>query len=164
MANTTFSGPIRAGTQRYGDVTVQNTGTTVLQQFATVNFGSMTTGGVTTNLMTLPAGAKITRIYYDVVTAISGGGVTAIGVSLGKVGGTATFLQASVTTGLAVIRVVQATVDAAMVANQTNNIGTTDVTVNGTFTATTGNPTAGSIVVTIEYSQRNADGSTTLSA
>jgi hypothetical protein len=115
-------------------------------------------------MFTLPAGAKILRLVYDVVTAISGGGVTAVGVTVGKVGGTATFFAASATTGLAVVRVPQATVDATLVANLTDNVGTADVTLTGTFTATTGNPTAGSIVVTVEYMQRNSDGTTTLSA
>jgi hypothetical protein len=49
-------------------------------------------------------------------------------------------------------------VDAAQVVAQTNNIGTADVTIYGTFTAVTGNPTAGSTVVTVHYIQRAADG------
>ena len=51
-----------------------------------------------------------------------------------------------------------ATLDAALVSSATNNIGTSDVTVTGTFTATGGNPTAGVAVVTIEYIQRADNG------
>ena len=43
--------------------------------------------------------------------------------------------------------------------DSTNNIGTTDVAVTGTFTAAGGNPTAGAVVVTVEYIQRADDGS-----
>jgi len=40
-----------------------------------------------------------------------------------------------------------------------DNVGTSDVGVYATFTATTGNPTAGSIEVTLLYLQRSAAGS-----
>lgn len=163
MSNTTFSGPIRAGTQRYGAANVVNTGTATLAQSVTINFGAMTTTPTAQLLFTLPAGSKIIRFNEEVITAISGGGVTNVGVTIGD-SGTANKYVTTHNTGTTSAKVAQATIDAAMVVAQTNNIGTADVPVYGTFTAATGNPTAGSIVVTVEYMQRNADGSTTLSA
>ena len=163
MSNVTFSGPIRSGTQRYGANTVVNTGTATLAQSVTIPFSAMTTAPTAQVLFTLPAGSKIIRFNEEVVTAISGGGVTNVGVTIGD-SGTANKFVTTHNTGVSSAKVAQATIDTAMVVAQTNNIGTADVVVYGTFTAATGNPTAGSIVVTVEYMQRNADGSTTLSA
>lgn len=160
MSNSTFSGPIRVGTNRYAPNA--NTGTTVLAQSATVPFSAMTTAPTAQALMTLPAGSKIVRINYEVVTAISGGSVTNVGVVIGD-STTANKYQTTLNTGVSSVKVAQATVDAALVVAQTNNIGTSDVTLFGTFTAAGGNPTAGSTVVTVEYLQRNSDGSTTTS-
>jgi hypothetical protein len=160
MSNSTFSGPVRVGTNRYPPNA--NTGTTVLAQSATVPSSAMTTSPTAQALMTLPAGSKIVRVNYEVVTAISGGSVTNVGVVIGD-GTTANKYQTTLNTGVSSAKVAQATVDAALVVAQTNNIGTSDVTLFGTFTAAGGNPTAGSTVVTVEYLQRNSDGSTTTS-
>lgn len=160
MSNATFSGPLRSGTVRYGAVTAINTGTPVLAQTATVAFGAMTTSPTAQALMTLPAGSKIVRVNIEVVTAISGGSVTNVGVTIGD-SGTANKYMTSVNSGTSSAKVSTATTDAALVVAQTNNIGTSDVTLYGTFTAAGGNPTAGSTVITVEYMQRNADGTTT---
>lgn len=160
MAFTTFSGPVRAGTQRYGDVTTINTGLPVLTQSATVAFGSMTTSPSAVNLFTLPAGAKIIGFMVEKTTAISGNSVSAVNTTFGK-SGTANAFVTSIDIGLTTAQTAAATLDAALVSSATNNIGTSDVTVTGTFTAVTGNPTAGSVVVTVEYIQRADDGSQT---
>lgn len=160
MAFTTFSGPVRAGTQRYGDVTTINTGLPVLTQSATVAFGSMTTSPSAVNLFTLPAGAKIMGFMVEKTTAISGGSVSAVNTTFGK-SGTANAFMTTIDIGLTTAQTAAATLDAALVSSATNNIGTSDVTVTGTFTAVTGNPTAGSVVVTVEYIQRADDGSQT---
>jgi hypothetical protein len=158
MSNVTFSGPVRVGTQRDGGVTSRNTGTPVLAQSAVVPFSAMTTSPTAQNLFTLPAGAKITNFMVETVTAISGGSVSAVNATLGRTGTANAFLT-SMAVPLTAIRQTQAIVDAQFAAPACNNIGTTDVTVTGTFTAVTGNPTAGSVVVTVFYMQRNADGS-----
>lgn len=160
MAFTTFSGPVRAGTQRYGDVTTINTGLPVLTQSATVAFGSMTTSPSAVNLFTLPAGAKIMGFMVEKTTAVSGGSVSAVNTTFGK-SGTANAFMTTIDIGLTTAQTAAATLDAALVSSATNNIGTSDVTVTGTFTAVTGNPTAGSVVVTVEYIQRADDGSQT---
>jgi hypothetical protein len=158
MGFATFSGPMRAGTVRYGAVTEENTGLVELIQTATIPFGSITTAPSAVNLFTLPAGAKIMSFMVEVVTALSGGSVSNCGVTIGKAS-TANFFVTTFNTTTSSVRVPQATIDAATVVAQTNNIGTSDVTVTGTFTAATGNPTAGSIVVSVRYVQRAADGS-----
>lgn len=160
MAFTTFSGPVRAGTQRYGDVTTINTGLPVLTQSATVAFGSMTTSPSAVNLFTLPAGAKIMGFMVEKTTAISGGSVSAVNTTFGK-SGTANAFMTTIDIGLTTAQTAAATLDAALVSSAANNIGTSDVTVTGTFTAAGGNPTAGSVVVTVEYIQRADDGSQT---
>ncbi len=158
MGKTTFSGPIRAGTVRDGLVTTKNIGTTILAQTATVPFGSITTSPSAVNLFTLPAGAKITNFSFETVTAITGGSVSAVAAVVGK-SGTANAFVTSLAIPVTAIRQTQALVDAQFAAPACNNIGTTDVTITGTFTASTGNPTAGSVVVTVYYMQRAADGS-----
>lgn len=160
MGQTTFSGPLRAGTVRQGPVTSNNVGLVELVQTATIPFGAMLTSPSAQNLFTLPAGSKILSFQVEVTTAITGGSVTNVGMVLGK-SGTANAYLTSINTGTSSAKVAQATVDAAQVVAATDNIGTTDVTVTGTFTAAGGNPTAGSTVVTVYYVQRNADGSVT---
>jgi hypothetical protein len=151
MTFSTFSGPLRAGTVKEG--VGENTGLVQLARSATIGFAAMTTSPTAQALFTLPAGSKILRFNVEVVTAISGGSVSNVGVTVGD-SGTANKYVTTFNTGLTSVKVAQATVDAAMVVAQTNNIGTSDVTVFGTFTAAGGNPTAGSAVVTVEYMQR----------
>jgi hypothetical protein len=155
MTFSTFSGPLRAGTVKEGSG--ENTGLVQLARSATVGFAAMTTSPTAQALFTLPAGSKILRFNVEVVTAISGGSVTNVGLTVGD-SGTANKYVTTFNTGITSVKVAQATVDAAMVVAQTNNIGTSDVTVYGTFTAAGGNPTAGSTVVTVEYLQRLDNG------
>ncbi len=157
MAFSSFSGPLRAGTQRTGTATQINAGLVILTQSATVAFGSMTTSPTAVNLFTLPAGAKILQFQVEKTTAISGGSVSAVNTTFGKTG-TANAFQTTIDIGLTTAQTARATLDAALVSSATNNIGTSDVTVTGTFTAVTGNPTAGAAVVTVVYVQRLDDG------
>ena len=156
MGFATFSGPVRMGTVRYG--ANENTGLPVLTQSTTVPFSAMTTAPTAQVLFSLPAGAKITQFQFEVTTAISGGSVSNVGVTIGDIS-TANKYVTTFNTGTSSAMVAQATVDAAMVVAQTNNIGTADINIYGTFTAATGNPTAGAIVVTVHYIQRASDGS-----
>lgn len=155
MSFSTFSGPLRAGTVKEGSG--ENTGLVQLARSATVGFAAMTTSPTAQALFTLPAGSKILRFNVEVVTAISGGSVTNVGLTVGD-SGTANKYVTTFNTGITSVKVAQATVDAAMVVAQTNNIGTSDGTIYGTFTAAGGNPTAGSIVITVEYVQRLDNG------
>jgi len=155
MSFSTFSGPVRMGTQRYGAST--NTGLPVLTQSANVASSVMLQTPAAQNLFTLPAGSKILRFTVEKTTAISGGSVSAVNVTFGN-SGSASAYQTSAAIGLTTAQAVRATLDAALVSSATNNIGTTDVVVTGTFTAVTGDPTAGAAVVTIEYIQRADNG------
>jgi hypothetical protein len=159
MSFSTFSGPVRSGTQRYGSAAVENCGLITLSRTAYVNASAMTTSPTAQTLFTLPAGAKILNFLTEVTVAITGGSVSNVGVQLGRAGTVAAF-AASFNTGTSVARVAQATIDTAMngTVAATNNIGTVDVPVLGTFTAATGNPTAGQIAVTVIYQQRADNG------
>jgi hypothetical protein len=160
MSFETHSGPIRVGTTKDGGVTSRNTGVvTLAQTSAAVPFGSMTTSPTAVNLFTLPAGSKILNFIVDVTTAISGGGSTNVGIQLGKAGSAAEY-AASFNSGLSAARVAQSVVDAGMASKVValDNIGTADITVQGTFTAAGGNPTAGATKITVVYMQRDSAG------
>lgn len=159
MGFATFSGPLRSGTQRYG--TAENTGLMTLSRTAYVNVSgvALTAAPVAQTLFTLPAGAKILNFVTEVLVTIAGNGVTQVGVTIGKTGSAAEF-AASFNTGTAVARVTQANMDAAITSKvaSLDNIGSVDVPVTGTFTATTGNPTSGQIAITVIYQQRADNG------
>jgi len=90
---------------------------------------------------------------------VAGNSVSQVGVTIGKAGSADAF-AASFNTGTAVARVAQATVDTAISGKVAalDNIGTVDVPVTATFTATTGNPTSGQIAITVVYQQRAENG------
>lgn len=157
MSFSTFSGPLRAGTVRQGSG--ENTGVVLLGRSTTVSYSAMTTSPSAQTICTIPAGSKILKFIVEVTTAISGGSVSNVGVTFGVSGGTANYYVTTFNTGLTSVKVPQATIDAAMVVANTNNVGASDVTITGTFTAATGNPTAGAITVTVEYLQRGSTGS-----
>ena len=137
--------------------TIRNTGTTIVVQSANVAFGVMTTSPTAQNLFTLPAGAKILSFQVEKTTAISGGSVSAVNTTFGT-SGTANAYMTTIDIGLTTAQTAPTTLAAALVSSATNNIGSTDVSVFGTFTAATGNPTAGAVVVTVTYVVRNSDG------
>lgn len=159
MSFSTFSGPLRAGTIKDGTVASgRNTGNPVLAQTATVNMSgvALTAAPPAQLLFNLPAGAKIIRFAVEKTVAISGGGVTEVNVTFGT---TATANLYLTSTALGLTTGTTSGLTAAQQVTATNNIGTVDVPVRGTFTAATGNPTAGTVVVTVEYIQRADDGS-----
>lgn len=148
-------GPWLLGTVREG--ASRNMGVTAVAQTATVAFGVVTTSPTAQLLFTLPAGAKILRIGVEHTTAYSGGTISGINATIGT-SGTANLYYTTTALGTSAGKVAQATLDAQMQVSATNNIGTSDVPVYGTFTAGTGNPTAGASVITVEYLVRNSDG------
>ena len=157
MGFATFSGPLRAGTVREG--TGVNTGLPVLSQTAYIAATAAKTSGATAQaICTLPAGSKILDVYVEKTVAASGNSVSAIAMTIGD-SGTANKYVTSVAIGVTAIRTLQATITAGYVPAEMDNIGTADKTLYGTFTATTGNPTAGTIAVTVLYQQRADDGS-----
>lgn len=159
MGFSTLSGPVRSGTQRYG--AAENTGLVTLSRTAYVNVAgvALTTGAAAQTLFTLPAGAKILNFIPEVLVTIAGNSVSQVGVTIGTAASAAAY-AASFNTGTAVARVAQATVDTAISGKVAalDNIGTVDVPVQATFTASTGNPTSGQIAITVVYQQRADNG------
>lgn len=68
MSRTTFSGPVKSGTNRYNPY--QNTGTTILAQSTSFTFAA---AGTTTNTFYIPSGCQILSITFDTTTAFTGG-------------------------------------------------------------------------------------------
>lgn len=166
MGLATHLGPWLLGTVRNTTGTtagtIRNVGATIVAQTATVNMSGVakTSGATAQSLFTLPAGAKVLRINAEFTTAPTGNSVSQIAMVAGDGSGSNNQLLASVNLGTSAVKVSTATMDAGLVVAKANNIGTSDYPVYATFTATTGNPTAGVLVVTCEYVVRNPDGST----
>jgi hypothetical protein len=157
MSFSTFSGPIRSGTQRYNPG--RNTGLVLLTQSATINMNgvALTSAALAQSLFTLPAGSKILWFRVEKTVAMTGNSVSNCGLIIGNAADDNQYLESvNIATALGVA--VQATVDAGMQSDDCNNIGTSDVALTATFTAATGNPTAGQVVITAVYIQRGSDG------
>lgn len=154
---TTFSGPVRSGTVRYNPG--RNTGLALLTQSATINMSgvALTSGAAAQSLFTLPAGSKILWFRVEKTVAMSGNSVSNCALIIGNAADDNQYLESvNIATALGVAA--QATVDAGMQSDDCDNIGTSDVALTATFTAATGNPTAGQVVITAVYIQRAPDG------
>lgn len=158
MGFSTFSGPVRSGTERYG--AGRNTGVVVLTQAKTINMAgvALTSAPPVQDLFTLPAGSKIISIIADKTVALTGNSISQVAMIVGNASDDNQYLE-SVNLATTKGRAAQATVDAGLQVDDCENIGTSDVLLQATFTATTGNATAGQIVVTVVYAQRAQDGS-----
>jgi hypothetical protein len=161
MGQATHLGPWMLGTVKNTTGTtagtLRNIGATSVTQTYLAATGVIKAAPVAQQMFTLPAGSKIIRLNTEVLVAL----VTATncGLTVGTAS-SASFFWTTFNTGATSVKTVQATIDAAMVVAKTDNIGTADVPIYGTFTAATGDATAGSIQVTIEYVVRNIDGTT----
>lgn len=139
MAFSTFSGPIRSGTVRYG--TGNNTGVAVLTQAADL--------GLTTSVAcVLPAGAQILNIFIDVTTAFTASSIMSVGDGIT----TQTYVS-NITSALAGRQTI--TFSAAQLSAM-SNIGTTDVAVTVTMSGTTATQGAG--FITVVYAQKASNG------
>jgi hypothetical protein len=141
--------------------TIRNMGATIVSQSYTAPTSVILATPAAQQLFTLPAGAQIMRFDIYVITALTG--ASNCGVVIGT-SGTSNFYMTSVNSGTAVVQVSPATIAAATVASKTNNVGSTDAIIYGTFTAATADATAGSIVVSVTYTVRDSDGSANPSA
>lgn len=144
MSTTTFSGPLRAGTQK--DPLGFNVGNVILSQ--TYDTGNMlnVVGTVNTQIGILPAGAIITDITVDQVVASVTGTTT---VSVGNASGGAQLMAAIATTAGGRFRgtATAATQLAWQTAGTDTPIWVSNVTGTGTLTA-------GRFVVTVSYIQK----------
>ena len=136
--------------------TIRNMGATIVAQSYTVPTSAILASPAALQMFVLPAGAKILRFDIEVLVALTG--ASNCGVTIGNAG-TANFYMTTLNTGTTAVQVSPATIAAATVVPKTNNVGTTDAIIYGTFTAATADATAGSIVVTVEYVVRDSDGS-----
>lgn len=151
MANTTFSGPVKAGTIK--DTTgstvgtdVANVGSVVMTQAANVVFAA---DGTTTTIATLPANSQIIEIYVDVTTAFDAG--TTNTLDLGDGSTADQFADALDVSSAARLL---ATSDVSQIPNLID-IGASDVQVVATYNQTGTAATAGAATVTVVYVQNN---------
>jgi hypothetical protein len=149
MANTTFSGPILAGTIKNTTGTtlgsdVKNTGQVVMCQSQAVN---QTATGTSTNIV-IPANSQIVAIELSVDVVWSGAATT---TGLGWVGD-ATALTAAAAVAGGTLGIISATAGAdATRVNNWADVGTTDRRILLTNT----NTGAGEGFLTVRYVQNN---------
>ncbi len=148
MANTTFSGPIRAGNIRNTIGTtvgtdVANVGYVVTCQDALQTLAGGAVAAVATNIV-IPANSKIVNIIVDMVSAAN----TTTNISVGQVGGGANTFVNTLAVGTTVGIKPLGTSGGGTLA--WNNIGTSDLRLNITNSAATN---AGSVRITVLYAQ-----------
>ena len=148
MAQTTFSGPIKAGTISNTTGTtvgkdMKNTGQVVMAQTFAVDLSGGALAASATNVI-IPANSQIIDCVFDSITAASG----ATNISVGFVGGAATALVNTFAIGTTVGRKYPTTQAGGALAWE--DIGTTDQRLNVTNSAAT---SAGEVRITILYQQ-----------
>ena len=148
MAQTTFSGPIKAGTISNTTGTtvgtnMKNTGQVVMAQ----SFAASLAGGAlaaTATSVIIPANSQIVDCVFDVITASS----DATNISVGFVGGLATALVNTFAIGTTAGRKYPTTQAGGALAWE--DIGASDQRINVTNSAAT---SAGEVRITILYQQ-----------
>lgn len=150
MSFSTFSGPIRSGTSRYG--AGRNTGLVVLTQALDTGVVTAGVGNVDTPLGILPQGAQIVDITVDQIV-VPGGSSTST-ISVGNTSGGAELMAAVVTTGGGRFR--GTATAATQLAWQTSTTADTPVFVRYAVGTAAG---VGRAIITVSYVQRAPDGS-----
>ena len=150
MAQTTFSGPILAGTIKNTTGTVvgtdmKNTGQVVMAQSHAVDLSGGALAAVASNVI-IPANSQIIDCVFDIITAAN----TSTDISVGFVGGAATALVNAHTIGTTAGRQYPTTKSGGALAWE--DIGTSDQRLNVTNSAAT---SAGEVRITILYQQNN---------
>jgi len=148
MANTTFSGPIRAGNIRNTVGTtvgtdVANVGYVVMCQDTVQSLASGALAAVATDIV-IPANSKIVDIIVDLVAAAN----TTTNISVGQVGGGAnTFVNALASGTTVGVKALGVSGGGTL---EWGDIGTSDLRLNVTASAATN---AGSVRITVLYAQ-----------
>jgi hypothetical protein len=147
MANTTFSGPIRAGnipntTGTTVGTNVKNIGQVLMAQSAVIDILG---ASANTTVATIPANSQIVDCILNVTTANTD--TNAAAVTVGITGNTNAFIPSTSVKSLGTTRGTIETVG--------TDIGSTDVQVNAYFTATDGDSANGAATVTVIYLQAN---------
>ena len=153
MTFSTFSGPVRVGTQRYNPG--RNTGLVALTQSYNYAVSGTVTSGTNVDALvaTVPAGSQIVNILVDQVVVPNGSSVST--VSVGTSSGGAQLMAATATTAGG--RFTGAATAATQLAWQTSTTADTPIYVR--YAVSVANATAGRAIVTIVYVQRAPDGS-----
>jgi hypothetical protein len=161
MSRTTFSGPVKSGTIKYNQY--KNTGTTVLKQIQVVPFNTTLTSTVTNYL---PSGCQLLNVVVDVLVAFDSAtsatltvGKTAAGTEYASGVNAKTLARTTPTFTAAQLLAMQSTtldVSSAITGESACSAIVTTIT-------SVGQPTAGSVVVTLIYAQPD-DRSTTFDA
>jgi hypothetical protein len=148
MANTTFSGPIKAGTIK--DTTgstvgtnVTNVGSVLMAQSAVIDIiGASNANQV---VATVPANSQIVDVILNITTVNNDSNAATVVV------GTSADADAFVpSTSAKTAATTRGTLD-----TEATDVGSTDIQVLADFTATDGNGTTGAATVTVLYIQNN---------
>ena len=151
MANTTFSGPILAGTIKNTTGTtvgtdVKNTGQVLMAQ--SFSFDYSVEGAATDTSVVIPANSQIVRIDVNVETAFNDSGTDLL-----EIGSSAdTDLYVNDVAISAVGKIALGT--AALCANW-KDIGTSDIRIGYIYNGANNDASAGAATVTISYLQNN---------
>ena len=148
MANTTFSGPILAGTIKNTTGTtvgtdMKNTGQVVMAQSFAIDLSGGAIAAQASDVI-IPANSQIIDCIFDVITAAN----TTTNISVGFVGGLATALVNAYTIGTTAGRQYPTTKAGGALAWE--DIGTSDQRLNFTNSAATN---AGEVRITVMYQQ-----------
>ena len=148
MANTTFSGPILAGTIKNTTGTtvgtdMKNTGQVVMAQSFAIDLSGGAIAAEASNVI-IPANSQIIDCIFDIITAAN----TTTNISVGFVGGAATALVNAYTIGTTAGRQYPETKAGGALAWE--DIGTSDQRLNFTNSAATN---AGEVRITVLYQQ-----------
>lgn len=151
MSRTTFSGPVKSGTIKYNQY--KNTGTTVLRQIQVVTFNTTLTSTVTNYL---PAGCNLLNIVVDVLVAFDS--ATSATLTVGKTAAGTEY--ASGVNAKTLARTTPTFTAAQLLAMQSTTLDVSALTTGEsscsaivTTVTSVGQPAAGSVVVTIQYTQ-----------
>jgi hypothetical protein len=147
MANTTFSGPIRAGnipntTGTTVGTNVRNVGQVLMAQSAVIDIIGASANTV---VATIPANSQIVDCILNVTTVSNDSNAAA--VTVGVTGNTNAFVPSTSVKALATTR--------GTLETEATDVGNTDIQVNAYFTATDGNGSTGAATVTVIYLQAN---------
>ena len=151
MANTTFSGPILAGTIKNTTGTtvgtdVKNTGQVLMSQ--SFSFAYSTEGSATDTTVVIPANSQIVSIEVNVETAFNDSGTDLL-----EVGSSAdTDLYINDVSIAAIGKIALGT--AALCANW-KDIGSSDIKIGYIYNGANNDASAGAATVTINYLQNN---------
>ena len=150
MAQTTFSGPILAGSIKNTTGTtvgtdMKNTGQVVMAQTFAIDLSGGAIAAEASNVI-IPANSQIVDCIFDIITAAN----TTTNISVGFVGGAATALVNAHTIGTTAGRQYPTTTAGGALAWE--DIGTSDQRINFTNSAATN---AGEVRITITYQQNN---------